>query len=63
MLPFRSSEHARDRPRLTRHEWDCPGHNDADDRPAMTLTYPDPDLTDAVVRLPLWRETDVDCIS
>ena len=38
------------------------GHNDADDRPAMALTYPDPGLTDAVVRLRPWRETDIDCI-
>jgi [ribosomal protein S5]-alanine N-acetyltransferase len=28
----------------------------------MALTYPDPDLTDAVVRLRRWRETDIDCI-
>jgi hypothetical protein len=38
------------------------GHNDADDRPVMALTYPDPGLTDAVVRLRRWRETDIDCI-
>ncbi len=28
----------------------------------MTFTYPDPDLTDAVVRQRRWRETDIDCI-
>lgn len=28
----------------------------------MALTYPDPDLTDEVVRLRRWRETDIDCV-
>ena len=28
----------------------------------MTLSYPDPDLTDEVARLRRWCETDIDCI-
>ncbi len=29
---------------------------------SMSLKYPDPDLTDGVVRLRRWRESDIDCI-